>query len=173
MLSIDWHGRPSPFSWKSVEARPGSPEADDLRMTVLDDGEVRFASSTWKSCRNDEPKCESDWWMAWDESHERNFSGKLDAAEMGRLRKLLDRIDVRMYGDGILANSGPSMGDVRISVNRGKGEQRLMFLGLFPGHQDPEHPYPLVDLICEAKTIAQQISQSGSLPEWCSTKRVQ
>ena len=108
--------------------------------------------------------------MVWDESHERVFSGKLDAAEMDRLRTLLGRIDDRLFMGGVLANSGPSMGDIKISVNRGKGEQHLTFLGLFPGHQDPEHPYPLVDVICEAKGIAQQISKSSSLPEWCSTK---
>jgi hypothetical protein len=62
------------------------------------------------------------------------------------------------------------MGDVRISVNRGKGEQRLTFI-LFPvRYRDPEHPAPLVDLICEAKTIAQQVSKSGSLPGWCNVK---
>jgi hypothetical protein len=108
--------------------------------------------------------------MVWDESRERIFSEKLDASEMGRLRTRLDRIDIRM--NGILANSGPGMGDIRISINRGKGEQHLTFIGLYPGHQDPENPYPLVDLICEAKTIAQQISKSGSLPEWCSTQPV-
>jgi len=110
--------------------------------------------------------------MVWDESHERIFSGKLDASEMGRLRTRLDRIDPRLFVGGVLANSGPGMGDIRISVNRGQGEQHLTFIGLFPGHQDPEHPYPLVDLICEAKAIAQRISKSGSFPEWCSTQPV-
>ena len=109
--------------------------------------------------------------MLWDESRERIFSGKLDAAEMDRLQTLLDRIDSRMFGGGVLANSGPSLGDIRISVNRGKGEQSLIFLGLFSlRYRDPEHPAPLVDLICEAKTIAQEVAKSGSLPGWCNVK---
>jgi hypothetical protein len=172
MISIDWHGRPSPFSGESAEARPRSPEADDLRMTVRDDGEVRYRVSMWKSCVKDErEKCPQDWWMLWDESHERIFSGKLDAAEMDRLRTLLDRIDPRMFEGSALANSGPSLGDIRVSVNRGKREQSLIFLGLFPvRYRDPERPYPLVDLICEAKTIGQQVSKSGSLPGWCNAK---
>jgi hypothetical protein len=165
IFSIDWHGRPFPFSGKRAE------EAGDLRMTVLENGEVQYHASTWKPCgvKDGPEKCQQDWWMQWDESRERIFSGKLDFAEMDRLRTLLDRIDFRMFGDGVLANSGPSMGDVRISVNRGKGEHHLTFLGLFPArYRDPEHPAPLVDLICEAKTIAQQVSKSGSLPGWCN-----
>ena len=171
IFSIDWHGRPFLLSGKGAQAR--SPEADDLRMTVLENGEVRYHASTWRSCgvKDGPEKCPQGWWLQWDESHERIFSGRLDAAEMDRLRTLLDHIDPRLFNGEVLANSGPSMGDIRISVNRGKGEQRLTFLGLFPvRYRDPEHPAPMIDLICEAKTIGQQLSKSGSLPEWCNAK---
>ncbi len=84
---------------------------------------------------------------------------------------LLNRLDLRFFDGEALANAGPSVGDFMLSIDGARGHHFLMFLGFMPAHyRDQSQPAPLVDLFCEARTIAKKISKSGDLPEWCSTK---
>jgi len=171
MLSIDWHGRSYIRFTEANKPVPPSAEPEDFRLTISKNGDVLYRVSRWESCSKDPQNCDS-WFLIWDGSTERVFRGKIDPADMNRLRLLISRLDLRLFDHGeALANSGPSVGDLRMSISGPTGDHRLTFLGLFPpDRRDPEQHHPLYDLICEAWTVAQQISKSGGPPEWCSGK---
>jgi len=133
-------------------SRPAVPP--DSRLTVFDDGEIRYRVSTWKICPKDAKDCPdpSSWIYRWDDAHEQVFQGQLDAAELNHLRTLLDRDDVKRTGG--YANAGPTVGDFRISIHRGNNRHWIVVFGFNPSYGwEP----PLTDLICEAKIIAQSV----------------
>jgi hypothetical protein len=81
------------------------------------------------------------------------------------LKTLLNRDEVkRLEG---YANAGPSVGSFKIVINRAKRPQYIEVWGMF---RPRLRNNPLADLICEAKVIAQRISKSGTLPDWCNSR---
>jgi hypothetical protein len=147
-------------------SRPALPP--DSRLTVFDDGEIKYRVSTWKICSKDDGKnCLGPalWFYRWDDTHERVFQGKLDAAELDHLRTLLNSDDVKHTAG--YANAGPSVGDFRISIHRGDRQQWIVVVGFNPGYGWQP---PLTDLICEAKVIAQSVPAPESLPDWCRNR---
>lgn len=168
MLEVDSARQRPPFiQANNTNSRPAIPP--DSQLIVLDDGEIQYRVSTWTICSNeDAKKCPdiSSWPFRWDDSHEQVFQGKLDAPELNHLRTLLDRNDIRRL-EGY-DNAGPTVGNFKISINRANDQQALIVFGFQPAY-DWAQNRPLIDLICEAKTIAQHVSKSDALPPWCNT----
>jgi len=109
--------------------------------------------------------------MSWDDSREKVFSGKIGTAEMDRLRALVDRIDLRLFNGEALYNSGPGVGDFVLAIDGAKGRHSLAFFGFMTSrYRKEESGNPLVALFCETRSIAQEVSSTGSLPGWCQAE---
>jgi len=159
--------RPLVFVY-SPHSRPAIPP--DSRLTAFEDGAIQYRVSTWRICSKEDAKnCPdpSSWIYKWDEAHERLFQGKLDAAELGHLKTLLNRDDVKRV-EGY-ANAGPSVGEFKILIDRENRQQSVVVFGFQPAYNWWQNP-PLTDLICEAKVIAQSVPAPESLPDWCKNR---
>jgi hypothetical protein len=142
----------------------------DSELAVFEDGVVRHHVLEGRLCFGDDrPETVSDprWGFRWADSQEKSFQFKLGIFELIRLKRLLNRDDIKRL-DGY-ANAGPAVGDFKITIDRAQGPQKFEVLGFQPAYSWTQNP-PLTDLICEAKTIARLASKTGESPAWCKTR---
>lgn len=140
---------------------PGwSPGWYGSHIEIFADGSVQYRVSAWKSCSPDCPNY--GWLYRWEGSREQVFTGKIDQPAVDRLKALLEREGKSLEG---YANQGPQVGDFQILIHNSNGKQSgAVVFGLQPAWGISR---PYVDVICEAKAIAQRITTSAPIADWC------
>jgi len=142
----------------------------DTELIIFDNGDAHYHTTEGKSCATGSVQTVPDprWGFRWPNSAEQTFQGKLDRSGLKKLEKLLNRDDIKNLKG--YANASPfPVGDFQVVVARPEGQQKIGVIGFQPAFSWAENP-PLTDLICEAKTIAQGLSKTDSLPKWCQVR---
>ena len=159
MLEIDAFGEHDSLFPLPASRKAAGPQ--NYRLVVYGDGNVQYHVSQWKSCTPDCPNF--GWLYRWDDSHEQVFSGTAEPAEMDRLKALINGEGKNL---GSYANQGPQVGDFQILIYGANGQQSgSVVFGLQPAWSISR---PYVDLICKGKSIAQRLTASASIPDWCT-----
>lgn len=150
--------------------------AGTSELTVFDNGKVKYRLVPGCIAHSNPAEVEkwhetSENWN-WREtcpgsqSREENFDYSLKTSDFAELKTLLNTEEVRQWHD-CFCNAAIGLGDYFIEISRQDLTQRIPVLGFMPEHIElREHP-ALTRLVCEAKTISQQVTKQA-LPSWCS-----